>query len=457
MRKRKINSLSREGILLVYILVFGAVVTIMIVTGLTSYALFEHKASRYEQNREEAFHIAEAGINYYRWHLAHASSDYQDGTGEPGPYVHDFEDKDGNIIGQFSLTITPPEAFSSVVTIESTGHSIERPEVTRTIRVRLGYPSLANYAILNNESMTFSQTTIVSGEVKSNVGIEFNGTTNAPVYAANQTYDTGANGVQNGVWGTGGPSNFFDYPVPAEDFGSISVDLAGIRQAAIDDGIHLGVSNNYGWLLEFRADGYIDIYEVSQECWVNTYWGWWFHDEMCGTTTWSPLQTVPMPSNGLIFSDDKVWVYGTVHGRVTVAAGQFPETPSTHQKIVIHSNLQPLDSNAGDVIGLIAQADVVVPYRVPNDMIIHAAAISQFNGIWRPAFSNPGWGNAVTRNSLTFIGAQIGFENGSWKYGDPIVSGFINTSHVYDNNLRLNPPPGFPVGTTYEIISWEEL
>jgi len=458
-RPRKNLPLNKDGILLIYVLVFGAVVTIMIASGLTSYALFEHRASRYEENREIAFHIAEAGIDYYRWHLAHAADDYQDGTGEAGPYVHNFEDKDGNVIGQFSLNITPPESFSSVVTIESTGYTTERPDISRTVRVRLGYPSIANYALLNNDAMRFSNTTVVSGEVKSNIGIEFNGTTNAPVLSASETYDTGYAGTQSGVWGTGGPSSFFDYPVPAQDFGSISVDLANIRQAAIDDGIHLGVSNYYGWLLEFRADGYVDVYEVSGECWVNTYWNWWFHDDMCGTTTWSPLQTLAMPNNGLIFSDDKVWVHGTVNGRVTVAAGQFPESPSTHQKIVIHSDLQPLDANNGDVVGLIAQGDIIVPYAVPDNMVIQAAAISQFNGIWRPAYYDPYWGNSAVRNSLTFIGAQISYENGGWKYlsGSTVVSGFVNTYHTYDNNLRLNPPPGFPVGTTYEILSWEEI
>ena len=457
---KKRRPLGKEGILLVYVLIFGGVITIMIASGLTSYALFEHRASRHVENRDIAFHIAEAGIDYYRWHLAHSPNDYQDGTGEAGPYVHDFEDKDGNVIGQFSLDITPPDEWGSVVTIRSTGYTTERPDITRTVQVRLGYPSIANFALLSNTSMIFSPTTYVSGGVMSNVGIEFNGTTNAPVQSANETYNTPSSGVQPGVWGSGGPSAFFDFPVPAQDFGAISVDLAAIQQGAIDNGLHLGISNYYGWMLDFQSNGTIDIYEVSSECAIYTYWYTWDYNDVCGTTTWSPLQTVTMPANGLIFSDDKLWVRGNVSGRVTIAAGRFPESPSTYQSVIIMDNLAAVNPNGGDVVGIIAQGNIIVPYYVPDTMTINAAAISQFGSLSRPPYVDPWWcscGNNQLRSTLNFSGAQISYSGGGWKYGNPVITGFVTTNHTYDNNLRLNPPPGFPVGTTYEILSWEEL
>src|SRR5574337_438197 len=57
---------------------------------------------------EEALSVAEAGVNYYRWHLSHAPTDYQDGTSVNGTYVHDYFDPQGGKEGQFSLDITPP-------------------------------------------------------------------------------------------------------------------------------------------------------------------------------------------------------------------------------------------------------------------------------------------------------------------------------------------------------------
>ncbi len=49
------------------------------VVGVGGYAISENSASNYKHNREMAFQIAEAGVNYYRWHLAHNKTDYKDG------------------------------------------------------------------------------------------------------------------------------------------------------------------------------------------------------------------------------------------------------------------------------------------------------------------------------------------------------------------------------------------
>src|SRR3989344_1826645 len=61
-----------------------------------------------------ALDIAEAGVNYYLWHLVHDPDDYCDGnscTGSPpyGPYVHNFTDNTGKVIGTYTLWIAPPE------------------------------------------------------------------------------------------------------------------------------------------------------------------------------------------------------------------------------------------------------------------------------------------------------------------------------------------------------------
>ncbi|MFA6992811.1 MAG: hypothetical protein WC269_06085, partial [Candidatus Gracilibacteria bacterium] len=112
---KKIN-----GQIIIPALVFGCV-AIIAVTGFISWASLNMKMSRQAISKEQALQIAEAGNDYYRWHLAHAVSDYKDGTSSPGPYVHDFKNKDGEVVGNFSLAITPPLVGSTVVTIKSTG------------------------------------------------------------------------------------------------------------------------------------------------------------------------------------------------------------------------------------------------------------------------------------------------------------------------------------------------
>ena len=139
---------------MLFALIFGFISFSLITFGVSGYAISENRASVRKHNREMAFQIAEAGINYYRWHLAHSKTDFQDGTGQPGPYAHEYKDKDGNVIGRFSLVITPPPVGSTVVIIESTGWLDSQPESQRKLKARVGFPSLTA-ALLSIHSYQF--------------------------------------------------------------------------------------------------------------------------------------------------------------------------------------------------------------------------------------------------------------------------------------------------------------
>lgn|SRR3989344_563128 len=145
---------SNKGQILIQVVVFGAI-AVYLLSGLVNWAAINMNAGRQAIYREQAIQIAEAGVDYYRWHLAHASQDYQDGTGVSGPYIHDFEDKDGNSIGQFTLDITPPPLGSSLVAIKSTGGVNANIATERNISVSLAKPSLAKFAVVANAAMRF--------------------------------------------------------------------------------------------------------------------------------------------------------------------------------------------------------------------------------------------------------------------------------------------------------------
>ena len=81
-----------RGQLLIQVLVFAAI-AILVLVGIASFVSVSIQAGRITVQRELAIEIAEAGIDYYRWHLAHSPNDYQDGTGSAGPYVHNLLDK----------------------------------------------------------------------------------------------------------------------------------------------------------------------------------------------------------------------------------------------------------------------------------------------------------------------------------------------------------------------------
>jgi len=445
------------------LLVFGTIASVIIISGIASYALFEHKASNKKYSRDLSFQIAEAGINYYKWHLAHNPNDYYDGNGatSSSPYLHDYTDKDGNSIGKFSLDIDPPVEGGTVVTVRSTGWTNWDPVRARTIQVRFGFPALTDYIFLSNANMWFSFTTEVHGVIHSNGGIRFDGETDSWVRSAKDTYKY-ENQTHNGIWGGGGPKSFWEYPVPAIDFDSVSADMANIRDLADSGGIHLNSSNEEGWHMVFNGTTF-DLYEVnSRDCypgegkWRYNKWdGWyWDGDQYCfdiGDETF--IQTYDIPTNGALFVEDDVWVEGTIDGRVTIASGRFP-VQEPYQNIIINGNILYTEKSSDDVVGLLAQGDIVVPYETPDNMEVNAALLSQYGKNYRPYYYDD------TKNQLSMFGAQIAYEGGGWKYVNGwgnVISGYINTLHSYDGNLKFYPPPGFPVSGSYELLSWEEI
>src|SRR3989338_9446899 len=102
----KIPNLNK-GSLLIPIIIFSGI-AIAILGGVMNWTKTTIEANRQLFVREKAIELAESGIDYYRWHLAHNKNDFQDGTGAAGPYVHQVRDKDGDVIGQYSLVLTPP-------------------------------------------------------------------------------------------------------------------------------------------------------------------------------------------------------------------------------------------------------------------------------------------------------------------------------------------------------------
>jgi hypothetical protein len=453
---------NQKGALLIYLIIIIAVFT-MIMFPVT--AIFSGKLQllRTSIDREEALQIAEAGINYYQWHLAHFEKDYQDGTGQPGPYTHNYIDYDTQeVVGQFILTITPPLTGSSIVIVKSVGHTNRNPSITRTITARFGIPSLAKYAFLSNDVIWIGSNESVSGQVQSNNGIRFDGFGNAPIQSAKPTYmcpisqGSPCPTVKNGVWGSASQEtqNFWQFPVPAIDFSSMTSDFPIMKSDAQSAGIYLPPSNRRGYSLVFNSDGTINIYKVKNRK----------NHPGNGTDTTGEIRTertdynerdfqytANIPANGLIYIEDDVWVEGVVNGRVTVIAAKLPYNSSKAPIIFIPNDIVYNSKNGSDVLGLIAQRDVVVSYSAPNDLEINAAMIAQ-NGATQFFYYN---GNI--KDNITIYGSIMTFYQWTWTWinGSTVISGYRNTSSIYDGNLLYNPPPSFPVSSSgYQIISW---
>lgn len=453
---------SQSGIVIIYeLLIIFIFSTVMV--AVVSYSAAQLKAIRSTVNREQAFQIAEAGSNYYQWHLAHFPVDYKDGTGAAGPYVHDYLDKDTNqVIGRFSLDIIPPPPGSTTVTIKSTGYTLANLNQKRTVTARYGIPSLAKFAFLTNSNAWIGPTESVSGALHSNGGIRFDGTGNAPITSAKQTYTCpSSNGSpcptsKNGIWGAAPVTtqNFWQFPVPNIDFSTITSDLATIKSDAQGAGIYLPPSNAQGYSVVFNANGTVTIYKVTSLRAHAT--GWDVnnaaHNEDLDYNARTLQFTQAIPANGLIYIEDRTWVEGTVAGRALVAAAQLPYNAATAPSIIIPNNIVYTAKDGSVELGLIAQQDMLVSFFAPTNLEVDAAMIAQNGSSQRYYFSGD------TKNSITIYGSvsSYGVWTWSWVNGSGgILSGYATTNTVYDSNLLYGPPPSFPLSTEgYQQISW---
>jgi len=85
--------------------------------------------------------------------------------------------------------------------------------------------------------------------------------------------------------------------------------------------------------------------------------------------------------------------------------------------------------------------------------------LSQYGSIYTPNYDPDENPNGL-KSSLTVFGSQISYAGGGFKYVNGwgnVTAGFEDTYYIYDGNLKYYPPPGFPVESTYELISWEEI
>lgn len=465
------NKTSQSGIVLIYeLLIIFIFSTVMV--AVVSYASYQLKAIRATVNREQAFQIAEAGSNYYQWHLAHFPIDYTDGTGAAGPYVHDYVDRDtGQVIGRYSLVITPPLSGSTVVTIKSTGYTLANPAQKRTVTSRYGTPSLAMFAFLTNSDVWIGPDESVSGAFHSNGGVRFDGTGNAPINSAKLTYTcqswsgSPCPASKTGIWGAAPQStkNFWQYPVPNVDFSTITSDLATIKSGAQSAGIYLPPSNAQGYSLVFNANGTVSIYKVTSLRSHATGYDvagnahnenldYSARTKLDGNPGVGGVQDYNIPANGLIYAEDRTWVEGTVAGRAMVAAAMLPYNSSTAPSILIPNDIVYSTKDGSVALGLISQKDVLVTFFAPNDLEVDAAMIAQNGSAQRYYFAGD------IKNSITIYGsvASYGLWTWSWVNGSAtVISGYETTNTVYDANLLFGPPPSFPLATNgYQQISW---
>lgn len=465
---------------------------------------------------QEAFNIAEAGVNYYLWHMAHDNTDYKDGQTVPaapdpalgyGPYVHDYIDSNAVKQGTYTLWIKPQSAGSTIVTVRSIGQATGS-NIKRTVEAQIGAASFASYALLSDQEFWFGSNEAANGPVFSNVGVHMDGPSADTVEAANSSYVPqyryGGDGNSHpGVWcstsvttpncNTRDKSNWL-YPKPSIDFNTVATALCNLKQVALGStdatvcstrpttrtasyvpqySTSGSYSANRGYLVQLNTNNTYDLYRVSSE-----------NDQASSYTSaltrTSVATGIAVPASGVIFVEDNVWVRTnpTYHGRVTIASGRLGSSYSTN--ITIVDDILYSTKDGSDAIGLVTENNVIIPPYAPPasggfTFEVNAAVLAQSGSVsWQQYYEGTssctkGW----TSNNQNFVyyGSVASRLSWTWNYirggscGNMVrdlgsgyyYSGIMQTATNYDYNLLYAPPPSYPVTGSYNILSWREV
>jgi hypothetical protein len=482
----KLNKKNQRGGVLVLLIIVIAVFA-MVMFPVVAVFLGKMQLMRSSILREQAFQIAEAGINYYQWHMVRFPNDFQDGTGDEGPYVHDYIDYDiQKVIGQFSLEITPPSEGQTTVIVKSTGWTNENPNIKKIVTATFGKNSLANYALLAHDWIYVWDTETYDGPVHSDAGIRFEGTAQSAITSSVQTTYTSdcnqehperscpARQTRPAVWALGEKKSqnepYWSNPVPTADFTGISAAFSTIMQkSSLPGNINLP-SYSPGYSLVFNSDGTVTVSKVLRT--KNTGAKFPVTTEIInGTNTSlktlnggtdyrdrSSQYTRTIPAEGLaIYSVNNLWVEGTVKGRVVVATANGATNIWNMPNIYIPGDLVYSTTNPGfgpnaDTIGLMAQGNIIITKEAgkdaPYNTHIDAALLAQNGFVAAPI----GYSGGSAKNNLYIFGSVIlhgswwfNFTNYTCYYGGCVFTDGYQYPHFsWDSNLLYYPPPYFP-------------
>lgn len=454
---------------MILVLVFGSIF-FTIISSFTVFIVTQSKLIAQRVEVETAGQIAEAGLNYYKWFLAHYPNDVTNGTGLPGPYVGIYNDPEGGAIGEYSLTVASTTYCGDLASIKVTsiGSTYEQPDIKKTLSARYARPTIADYSYILNANVWVGSDAQITGPYHSNGGIRFDGRNNSVVtsgqtdWSCTPGFGCSPTTTRNGVFTTTANPNtaLFDYPSAPINFAGVTVDLADIKDKAQNNsGRYIGPSGREGYHIIFKSNGTYEVRRVNGK--VNEPNGYAWGQQMnilngttlIGTYALNPLCPV-------IYVEDQVWLEGVVQGKATIAVANVSSN-TVNPSIILNNNITYANATSG--LLAIAEYDILIGLEVPDDMTLYGIFLAQTGKFGRNHYDTSipnAWEEYIMRNSLTLNGTIVSngrvgtkWVNGSGTY----ISGFNNRYTTYDRNLVANPPPLIPVTSDdYSFSDWQD-
>lgn len=470
--------MKKSGSVVLLVLVFGGIF-FAVLAALSGFVLTENRAQDVTRERAEAFTIAEAGLQYYRWFLSHFAGNTQNGTGHNGPFTIPYADPEGGTAGSYTLSIVGNSACGVIQSIDVTSKGVptDAPSVSNTLWARYAPPSVAAYSYIIAASVWAGPDRIINGPYHSNGGVRMDGTANAPVTSSLSSWDCttnfGCNPAQHsapGVVGSGGNQNLWSYPTPQVDFSSIDFTLlkttaqtSGKYFARVSSGT--GASANIGWHIVFNSNGTYTVKQVTSVT-GNTVTP---INSTDSTTDYSVIagegsaNTYTLPSScGLIFVEDNVWLEGTIPQKVTVVAGD--DDQNIQDNAYLRGNLQYAAHDGSDGLTVIARHDVLISGDSPQTMTLNGIFIADNGAFGRNLFLNGSKCNSSyePRTQLNILGTTVsslrtGTQWSPISCGSGTAAGYLGRIDSFDRQNVVNPPPFTPITSTqWQFVSWQQ-
>ncbi len=483
---------NNRGIITVYVLVFGTIF-LLLLSALLGFILLQLRQASQKVAWNEALHIAEAGIDYYRWHLNHFPNDLQDGQAwccdtPPcavcGPYEHSYSDSEGKVVGKFSLEINGNIQCGEVtaVSLISTGWTEQCPDAERKVKIKYIRPSVADYAYLLNDNVWAGSDREIKGPYHSNGGIRMDGENNALVTSAKETWlctesfgcnylncPSGCNREGNacrcpGVFTTAnGNEELFRFPVPRFDFEGITMDLATIKDLTKNQGqgIYLPPSDEEGYYVILNKES-IDVYKITDLDPVYAYneeFNWHWEYSVIGDKIFLGNYLVPGDC-GLIFIEDNLWIEGEVEGKLTVVSADL-EDSAKETNAWLTGDILYQYKDGSDGLVLLAQHNNLITLHSPNSMELQGIYIAQTGHFGRNHYDCDDYPADCIKEYLEIYGSVVsdGRVGTKWSYTwGGLASGYKKRENIYDSQQSYNPPAFLPyTSETFEFKEWEEL
>ncbi len=480
---------NKKGGAIIVVLVFAGIFVIG-VGALLQFVLQQSQSGRGKEVKEKAMQLAEAGLEYYKWHLAHNPDSEWSGTIE-------YQDPQSNArVGEFIITTTVNRQCGEIMTrdISVEGRVDEDTRFTRTISARYMYPSVANYSYLIDSDVWAGSSRTITGPYYSGGGIRMDATHNSIVTSGVSTWTCdGSFGCsptvsKAGVWGVGSNPELWQYPAASTiDFANIQVDYADLKSKSQSDGHYFSsVSNGVGdrgYHIIFKSDGTFDMYRVDS---ASYNWGWdssgSAHRDYHTITSESFIGNYTIPSDcSLLFIEDQVWLEGVVSGRVTLVAADIVNNYDPN--IILHNNLTYATGADVDGITIIGEHDITISAKSPEYLTLNGIFVADSGKFGRYHYvENPGYywdygiwnwvyaygvGTTQDLETLTINGTVVSSERTGTSWGYWIYrwgygwieedSGFANRVNSYERVQAFNPPPFAPSASTIPyMVNWRE-